>query len=296
MVSDLYPFQGRYFPRNGIRLHYLDEGNGPPVVMVHGNPTWSFYYRDLIRSLRTHHRCIAPDHIGCGLSDKPSLKEYDYSLSSRIADLDALLDHLGVKQCSLVMHDWGGMIGMAWAVRHPERVSRLVVLNTGAFHLPPDKKLPFTLWLGRNTWLGTLLIRGFNMFCKTAARVGVQRKPMPAAVRAEFLRPYDSWKNRIAVSKFVQTIPLKPADPGYEIVSEVEQGLERLKNVPMLLAWGMRDFVFDHHFLAEWQRRFPEAKVLKFEDAGHYILEDASEELIPKIGAFLKTNPGQATV
>jgi len=290
VVSDLYPFQGRFFERGGIRMHYLDEGSGPPVVMVHGNPTWSFHYRNLVLALRSGHRCLVPDHIGCGLSDKPSDREYDYSLARRVADLEALIDHAGIRECSLVVHDWGGMIGMAWAVRHPELVRRLVVLNTGAFHLPKEKRLPFALWLGRNTRIGEWMIRGLNAFCRSAARVGVKRRPLTSEVRAGYLQPYDSWKNRIAVARFVQTIPLRPSDPGYDIVSEVEAGLERLRGKPMMIAWGLRDFVFDKHFLAEWERRFPEADVLRFEDGGHYILEDAADEIIPRIVEFLRAD------
>jgi pimeloyl-ACP methyl ester carboxylesterase len=286
-VSGLYPFRGHFLDRGATRLHYLDEGEGPPVVMLHGNPTWSFYYRNLVLALRGAHRCVVPDHVGCGLSDKPPKSRYDYSLQSRIDDLEALLDHAGVRDCSLVVHDWGGMIGLAWAVRHPERVRRLVVLNTGAFHLPAGKRLPFALWLGRNTALGTFLIRGLNMFCRAAARVGTKRRPLPPEVRAEYLRPYDSWRNRVAVAQFVKTIPLRPGDPGYDIVSEVERGLEKLRHVPTLIAWGLRDFVFDHHFLAEWERRFPHAEVLRFDDAGHYVLEDAGDEIIPRVREFL---------
>jgi len=138
---ELYPFEGRYFDRGaGVRMHYLDEGEGPPVVMVHGNPTWSFYYRQLVLALRDGHRCIVPDHVGMGLSDKPGDDRYAYTLAQRVDDLEALLEHLGVdRDVTLVVHDWGGMIGMAWAARHPERVARLVILNTAAFPLPSDK-------------------------------------------------------------------------------------------------------------------------------------------------------------
>jgi haloalkane dehalogenase len=212
---------------------------------------------------------------------------YDYSLRSRIDDLEALLADLNVAECSLVVHDWGGMIGMAWAVRHPERVRKLVVLNTAAFSLPPGKRLPLALRLGRDSWLGTWLIRRMNLFCRCAARIGVKRAPLPPEVRREYLRPYNSWNNRIAISKFVQTIPLSERDPGYDIVKEVEQGLECLKSRPMLIAWGMRDFVFDRHFLDEWSRRFPEARIMRFDDAGHYVLEDAANEIIPEVARFL---------
>ena len=135
---ELYPFEGHFLDRGGLRYHYLDEGRGAPVLMLHGNPTWSFYYRDLITALRGDYRCIAPDHIGCGLSDKPGDDRYNYCLKSRVDDLEALADHLGlIERLTLVVHDWGGMIGMAWAVRRPQRLARLVGVNTAAC-LPPS--------------------------------------------------------------------------------------------------------------------------------------------------------------
>ena len=140
---ELYPFVGAYLNLDGNALHYLDEGSGDPVVMLHGNPTWSFFYRRLVPALSDRCRVIVPDHIGCGLSAKPDDAHYRYTLEQRVADLGALLDHLGLKKnITLVLHDWGGMIGMAWAVKNPERVRRLVLLNTGAFHLPASKPFP----------------------------------------------------------------------------------------------------------------------------------------------------------
>jgi cis-3-alkyl-4-acyloxetan-2-one decarboxylase len=286
-VSD-YPFAAHYLDRQGLRYHYLDEGTGAPVVMVHGNPTWSFYYRHLVLALRDSQRCIVPDHIGCGRSDKPDDSRYEYTLKSRVDDLEALLDHLGIHEnVTLVLHDWGGMIGMAYANRHPERIKRLVILNTTAFPLPTTKRFPFALTLCRTPLLGALLVRGFNAFCRSAARVGCKLHPMSADVRAGYLAPYDSWANRIAVHRFVQDIPFHPGEPAYEIVSGVEKGLNRFRNVPMLICWGEQDFVFDRHFLDEWRRRFPEAEVHAFADAGHYILEDCRAEIVPLIQAFL---------
>jgi haloalkane dehalogenase len=271
-----------------VRLHYLDEGRGPPVVMLHGNPTWSFYYRHLVLRLCDRYRCVVPDHVGCGPSDKPPESRYPYTLERRVQDLTALLDHLRLdRDVTLVLHDWGGMIGMAWATRFPERVKRLVVLNTAAFPLPAAKRLPLSLWVGRNTALGAGLIRGLNLFCRLAARWCVVRRPLPPAVRRMYLAPYDSWANRIAVLRFVQTIPLKDGDPGYDIVAATERGLAALRDRPALVCWGMRDFVFDRHFLAEWERHFAAAEVHRYEDAGHYVLEDAGEEVGRRVEEFL---------
>ncbi len=289
MTSHSFPFQGRYFDRDGLRLHYLDEGAGRPIVMVHGNPTWSFYYRNLVLALRDTNRCIVPDHIGCGRSDKPDDSRYSYKLTQRVDDLERLLDHLGIQSdVTLVLHDWGGMIGMAYATRHPERIARLVALNTAAFHKPEGKRLPWSIWLCRNTPLGPLLIRGLNAFSRGAVRHCVVR-PMTPEVRAGYLAPYDSWANRIGVLRFVQDIPLRPGDPSYEPVSLVEEHLDRLAQVPMLICWGMHDFVFDEVYLAEWQRRFPRAEVHRFADAGHYVLEDAGDAIADLVRQFVKT-------
>jgi cis-3-alkyl-4-acyloxetan-2-one decarboxylase len=288
VTSELYPFTGHYFDHGGLRQHYLDEGSGAPVVMLHGNPSWSFYYRHLVLTLRDRYRVIAPDHIGCGLSDKPGDDRYSYTLRQRVDDLEALLESLDLREnITLVVHDWGGMIGMAYASRHPERIARLVILNTGAFHLPQSKTFPLALKVCR-TPLGALLIRGGNAFARAAARVGCKRRPMSAELRAAYCAPYNSWRNRIATLRFVQDIPLAPGDPGYELISEVQNGLHRFAGKPMLILWGEQDFVFDRHFLAEWRRRFPQAEVHAFDDCGHYILEDARAEVIPLIYDFLE--------
>jgi haloalkane dehalogenase len=279
---------GRDFDRGGLRLHYIDEGRGDPVVMVHGNPTWSFYFRRLVDALAPTHRVIVPDQIGCGLSDKPDDSRYEYTLASRVDDLEALLDHLGVKRdVTLVVHDWGGMIGFAHAVRHPERIARLVVMNTAAFHMPAAKSLPLALWLCRDTPLGSWMVRGLNAFALGTAWIGCTRRSMPRDLREAYVAPYDTWENRIANLRFVQDIPLSPGDRAYDLVSSVERGLDSLGSIPMLIAWGMKDFVFDRPFLDEWVRRFPRATVRLFDRAGHYVLEDEPEEIIQAVRGFL---------
>jgi cis-3-alkyl-4-acyloxetan-2-one decarboxylase len=140
----LYPFQSRFLTlRNNLRYHYLDEGRGETLVMVHGNPTWSFFFRRPVTALREHYRVIVPDHIGCGLSDKPGADQYDFRLQSRVADLGALLDHLQPEgPVTLIVHDWGGMIGLAWALDHLDRVGRLVLMNTAGFFPPATRRSP----------------------------------------------------------------------------------------------------------------------------------------------------------
>jgi len=293
MTADLqkhYPFTGHRLDLDGISYHYLDEGAGDPVVMVHGNPSWSFYYRNLVLALRDRYRCIVPDHVGCGLSDKPGDQRYDYTLERRVDDLERLIDHLQLSgKLTLVLHDWGGMIGMAYAARHPERIGRLVLLNTAAFHLPKEKKFPLGLKICRDTLLGTLLVRGCNAFSVGASIVGCKKHPMSRELQGAYRSPYDSWGNRIATLRFVQDIPLAPGDRNYALVSQVAESLAQFRELPVSIFWGELDFVFDPTFLAEWTRRFPEAQVHSYPDAGHYILEDMKDEVVPLIENFLDT-------
>jgi pimeloyl-ACP methyl ester carboxylesterase len=255
--------------------------------MVHGNPSWSLYYRRVVKALRPRYRCVVPDHIGCGLSDKPDDGHYTYTLGSRIDDLTSLMDAtIPTGQIDLIVHDWGGAIGFGWAVKNPDRIRRLVVLNTAAFRNPAGQSLPKPLWLVRNTPLGPMLVRGMNAFSVGATRMAVINR-MSARLRRAYTAPYNNWKNRIATLRFVEDIPLKESDPAWAPLVETETGLTTLENKPMLICWGDQDFVFDEKFLAEWQRRFPQASVHRFAGAGHYVLEDAGDDIVPKIEAFL---------
>ncbi len=255
--------------------------------MLHGNPTWSFYYRNLVLALRETHRCIVPDHMGCGLSDKPPLSEYPYRLENRLEDLAALISHLELDQpLSLVMHDWGGMIGMAWAVEHPHQIERLVIMNTAAFPLPAEKRLPAALALARDSKLGAWLVLHCNAFAASAARVGF-KQPVSRQVRKAYAAPYDSPANRIATLRFVQDIPLREQDPGFDILLNTTEHLSRFSDSPCLIAWGEKDFVFDRAFLTKWLEIYPQAEVHRFADYGHYILEDGGPALIETIRQFI---------
>ena len=281
-----YPFTPKTFVHpNGLAQSYLDEGRGPPVLMLHGNPSWSYYWRKLVLGLRDRHRCIVPDHIGMGLSDKSA--KYDFTLQSRVDDLERLLDALDLgDDITLAVHDWGGMIGFGWALKHSARIKRLVVLNTAAFPLPAAKAMPWQLKLGRDSRLGALLIRGVNAFADGATRFGVVNR-MPPAVRDAYNAPYDSWANRISTLRFVQDIPLSPADRAWALVEAAGKKLPDYADRPAFIGWGLKDFVFDRHFLAGFQRALPNAEQQVFADAGHYVLEDKADVLVPAIGAFL---------
>ena len=288
----------RFQARPGIAMSYLDEGprDGEVVVMLHGNPSWSFYWRHLVAGLRDTsegkgYRCIVPDHVGMGLSDRPDDAAYDYTLQSRVDDLDALLQHLRIDgPVTLAVHDWGGMVGFGWALRDPSRVRRLVVLNTAAFPLPVDKPMPWQLSLGRDSRIGGFLIRAFNLFARGAAWTGTERS-LPRAVRRAYIAPYTGWRNAISTLRFMQDIPLGEGDRAWPLLAESARVLPQYANRPVFIGWGLRDFVFDRHFLDGFTRALPQAQVHAFEDANHYVLEDKHEVLVPAIRAFLDANP-----
>jgi cis-3-alkyl-4-acyloxetan-2-one decarboxylase len=287
-----YPFVGHFLDRDGIGLHYLDEGAGEAVVMVHGNPTWSFYYRKLVLGLRDQCRTIVPDHIGCGLSDKPDDAHYEFTLARRVADLDALIAHAKLpEKITLVLHDWGGMIGMTWAAQNPHRIARLVLLNTAAFHLPKTKKLPPSLWLCRNTPLDALLIRKTGLFVRLVTRWGVRTRELSPEERDAYLTPHAAKASRLAQLRFVQDIPLTPDHPMHALVTEVQGKLAQFQRTPTLICWGAKDWVFDDHFLAEWQRILPQAEVHRFPDASHLVLEDKPDEILALVKQFFAKHP-----
>lgn len=314
-----YPFTPQRFDvRPGIAMSFLDEGprEGEVVVMLHGNPSWSFYWRKLVLGLRDPasgkaasskvasskaasskaasskgYRCIVPDHVGMGLSDRPDDGQYEYTLQSRIDDLAALLRHLGIDgPVTLAVHDWGGMIGFGWALTHMPQVRRLVVLNTAAFPLPVAKPMPWQIAMGRHSRVGGWLIRGFNLFARGAAWFGVERRMAPAERRA-YVSPYSGWQNAISTLRFMQDIPLDAGDRAWPLVKESGRRLPEYTDRPAFIGWGLRDFVFDQHFLAGFTAAWPQAQVHAFEDAGHYVLEDKAEVLVPAIREFLDTHP-----
>jgi haloalkane dehalogenase len=284
----LYPFESRWFGVRGLRMHYLDEqppdsrAPQPALLFVHGNPTWSFHWRTLIARERSRHRCVAVDHLGCGLSDKP---DRFLSLSDHIENLAAFAERLDLHDITLVAQDWGGAIGLGAMLRMPERLRRIVLLNTGAF---PPSYIPWRIRACRVPLLGRLAVQGGGLFSRAALRMTLSRRPrLDPAVAATYLAPYNSWANRRAVYGFVKDIPGGPQHPTWQTLAEIERRLPSLADRPALLVWGMRDWCFRPDCLERFERVWPSAKVHRLADVGHWVLEDAPEDAVPLVEQFL---------
>ncbi len=285
----LYPFASHYLNLGAVRMHYVDEGTGPVLLCVHGNPTWSFYWRHLIAELRANYRVIAIDHVGCGLSDKP--QNYSYTLTQHIENLIALVDRLELENVTLVAHDWGGPIGLGTAQARLPQFNRIVLFNTGAF---PPPFVPWRIRVCRTPWLGTWLIRRGNVFARAALSMAVEkRERMTPAVRAGFLAPYDSWANRIAIDRFVRDIPTSARHPTWRTLAEIEAKLSLFRARPSQLIWGMQDWCFRPSCLERLIQHLPDAEVHRLADAGHYVVEDAYEQIIPRMRHFLERTAGE---
>jgi haloalkane dehalogenase len=249
--------------------HYIDEGQGDPILCLHGNPTWSFYFRNVVKHFHTNYRVIVPDHMGCGLSSRP--QNYSYTLENHIRNVEKLVLHLDLKNISLVVHDWGGPIGLGFALRHKDRIRKLVILNTAAFL---SKDIPKRIASLRV--FSDVLIRRANLFC-LAATVMCTVKKLPSEIKKAYLHPYSNYHQRVAIEAFVKDIPLNANDTSYETLSNIEKSLPSL-NKPTLILW----------FFEQWKKVFPSARALSYEQAGHYVLEDETEKVLKEIETFLR--------
>jgi cis-3-alkyl-4-acyloxetan-2-one decarboxylase len=288
----LYPFRSNYLEIDSQRMHYLDEGRGETLLLVHGNPTWSFYWRNLVTALRDQFRLVVPDHVGCGLSDKP--QRYEYCLTQHVQNLVSLVRELDLRAITLVAHDWGGAIGLGAALAEPQRFARFVLMNTAAFR---SRRIPLRIRICRTPVLGKLAVRGLNGFARAAIRMAVSHhERMTPLVRQGLLAPYDSWNNRIAVHEFVRDIPLSPRDRSYAMLTGIERRLPTLRGRPWQFIWGMQDWCFTPYFLERFLEFFPQAETHRLHDAGHYVVEDAHERIVPLMQQFFTKHPLGAEV
>ena len=288
-----WPYEPSWFDSADGRIHYVDAGpgDGRPVVLLHGNPTWGYLYRNFIGPLTAAgHRVIVPDYLGFGRSDKPDEPEL-YRIPRHADRLDALLESLDLRDATVVPQDWGGPIGLRWAVRHPERVRGLFILNTYA-HRPRGKvPLPLPLRLFRTPGVGEVMVKGLDMFKRMFLfRAGVvHHERLTDEVKRAYLAPHQSWSERTPILMFPREIPSGPDAPLAGYLGELEAGLERhFRTKPVRIVWAMKDIAFTPQMLEQaWQNTFPDAQVTRIDDAGHYLQEDAHERIVPGLLEFL---------
>jgi haloalkane dehalogenase len=274
-------------------MHYVDVGprNGRPVVLLHGNPTWGYLYRNFIGPLtEAGHRAIVPDYLGFGRSDKPPEPDL-YRIPRHAERLEALLESLDLHDATVVPQDWGGPIGLRWAVRHPDRVRGLFILNTYA-HRPRGKiPLPLPLRLFRTPGVGEVMVKGLDLFKKAFLfRAGViHHERLTGEVKHAYLAPHQSWSERTSILVFPREIPSDPDAPLAGYLGELEAGLERdFRAKPVRILWAMKDIAFTPQMLDQaWLTTFPDAHVTRIDDAGHYLQEDAHERIVPELLEFV---------
>ena len=283
-----FPFKPRFFTHDGVRLHYVDEGQGEPVVLLHGNPTWSYLYRRFIPPLCENHRCLAPDHMGFGRSDKPL--DRPYTLAKHIENLTALLNHLELNNITFVMQDWGGPIGLGFAVDHPERVKRLVILNTWAFRLPEGTRLAPLLELFRQPHVGEAMVQGLNLFVEGFLPAGIYHQERLNEIMPAYRAPFPEWNSRIGTLRFPRDIPVGDAHPSTPAMGHIQDNLGKLR-VPTIIIWGMQDPAIPPAIIEAWTAVYPHAEVHRLQTASHFLQEDEPEEIVSLIQGFLKKNP-----
>jgi haloalkane dehalogenase len=281
--QSLFPFDAHYVDVGDARMHYVDEGHGEPILAVHGNPTWSFYWRNIIARFSSTQRVIAADHIGMGLSDKPA--QYDYSLQQHTANLIDLIDQLDLREITLLGHDWGGAIGLNAMTQRPDRFKQFVLFNTGAF---PPPTVPRRIAVCRTPFLGRLAVQGLNLFAYAAQSMATQQPGgLSRAARDGMLAPYRSWKNRVGIYRFVADIPMCDKQETWLALEHLEKQLPEFSHLPSMLIWGMRDWCFDGECLRKFEELLPTATVHRLMNAGHWVVEDAADEVETLLRQFL---------
>lgn len=289
-IPDQFEAPLKRFRHGGYQLAFRDAGehlsqsDRPTILCVHGNPTWSYYYRGVAARLGDRHRVIAVDNLGCGNSDKPNRSEFAYTLAAHQNNLISLIEHLDLSNTVLLAHDWGGAIGLGAVAALRDRFRGIMLLNTAAF---PPPYMPRRIGLCRIPVLGTLGVRGLNLFARAAITMAMDRNRMSPQVAKELLRPYDSWRHRVAIDAFVKDIPMSPRHPTYQTLTDLENALPEMADLPSLLVWGMKDWCFRPECLRRFQSVWPDATSLEIADAGHYVIEDAPQETLSAIEDFL---------
>jgi pimeloyl-ACP methyl ester carboxylesterase len=283
---NIYPFTPKQFPVPAGAMSYVDDGTdagpsaGGPIVMIHGNPSWSFEYRALIRHFSVSHRCIAPDHIGFGLSDKPT--DWGYLPAQHAKNLELLLESLDLQEITLVVNDWGGPIGLSYAINHSDRIKNIVITNTWMWSVRSDWYYQvFSRFMGG--FIGRWLIRRFNFFAQNIMKTAYgDKSKLSPQIHRHYLMALSEPAERKGCWFF----------PGQIIgssawLADLWAQRDALNGKVKLIAWGMKDIAFREKELNRWTGQFPGARVVRFVDTGHFVADENSEALIAEMTKLL---------
>ncbi len=283
MSRDDFPFASHYVIVRGVRIHYVEAGQGDPVLFVHGNPTWSYLWRNIIPTVAETHRAIAFDLIGFGRSEHPPGSRYDFD--DHAAILDGFIEQLGLERLSLVLHDWGGLLGMQYAVAHPDRVTKVVLAST--YVLPLGAPLRWLLRLPRTPGFGWLLVQRLNLLLSLALRAGIRQRARrtPQLLRC-YREPFPDVASRLPIRRWTEQLPSGPQDPSYRALERIAAALPTF-NRPVLLLKGSRDPILTTQRARRLVKALPHARLEVVEDAGHFLQEDQPQQVAELLRAFL---------
>ncbi len=275
-----YPFKSNFIELDMGKMHYIDEGKGASIIMVHGNPTWSFLYRHIVKELSKKYRCIALDHIGFGLSDKPT--EWSYLPEEHAKNLNTLIEKLALKDITLIVHDWGGPIGLSYAVNKPENVKRIILMNTWMWSVKGDPYYEkFSGFMGGA--VGRFLIKRFNFFVRVVMKQAMgDKSKLPKSVHQHYFRALEKPDDR----KGCWTFP-KQIIASSSWLDSLWSQREKLKHKPTLILWGKKDIAFREKELNIWRNELTNCNVMEFDNVGHFVQEEKGSELCPIIEDFL---------
>jgi len=277
-----YPFKSNYFSVNGHKLHYIDEGSGPVLLFVHGTPSWSFEYRNCIKELRSSYRCIAVDHIGFGLSDKP--ETYDYSTINHSRTLERFILEKNLTDITLVVHDFGGPIGLNAAINHTGRFKKLIIINSWLWSSESDPDFQKIKWVLKSPLL-PFLYRYLNFETKVLLPASFGDKKPGRDIRRHYSKPFNSRKEQGGTVAFARSLV-----NDQEWFQELWDKKDAISDKPVLLIWGMKDPIVKPHNLENFQKGFPNSNILELETCGHFPHEEVPERVTDAIAGFMETN------